>query len=93
MRYAVLAAAVFVIALFTPAGIIYAQSKPSSPTPDQLIATRQAGFDLQAGAAVAMKTVIEAKLDVTNLEDAANGLASWGHAIPGLFPDGTQTGH
>ena len=61
--------------------------------PDDIIAGRQAGFDLQAGVAVAMKQVVEAKLDVKPLEDGANGLVTWGKAIPGMFPDGTQEGH
>lgn len=43
--------------------------------------------------AVAVKTVIEAKLDVKSLEDAAKGLASWGYVIPSMFPDSTQAGH
>ena len=60
---------------------------------DTIIAARQAGYDLQAGVAVAMKTVIEAGGDVKGLEDGAKGMSAWGHVIPTLFPDGTQTGH
>ncbi len=58
---------------------------------EQIVATRQAGFDLQAGVAAAMKAVIEGKLDVKLMEDGAKGLAAWGKATPGMFPDGTQT--
>ncbi len=60
---------------------------------DTLIAARQAGYDLQAGVAASMKTVIEAEGDVKGLVDGAKGLSSWGHVIPALFPDGTQSGH
>ncbi len=61
--------------------------------PDDIIAARQAGFDLQSGVAAAMKAVVEAKLDVKSLEDGAKGLAAWGRVIPAMFPDGTQTGN
>ena len=67
---------------------------PSVPFPsDTLIATRQAGFDLQAGVAASMKTVIDGGGDVKGLVDGAKGLSSWGHTIPAVFPDGTQSGH
>lgn len=92
MRFATLTLAVV---LLVPGMLAqgHAQTAPGAPTPDQLIASRQAGYDLQAGVAVAMQMVIAAKLDVRNLEDGAKGLASWGRAIPDLFPDGTQIGH
>ncbi len=67
---------------------------PSVPFPaDTLIAARQAGFDLQAGVAASMKTVIDGGGDVKGLVDGAKGLSSWGHTIPAVFPDGTQSGH
>ena len=59
---------------------------------EEIIAARQAGFDLQAGVANAMKAAVEAKLDVKLMEDGAKGLAAWGRTIPTLFPEGTQTG-
>ncbi len=37
--------------------------------------------------------MIDAGGDVKALEDGAKGLSSWGHAVPALFPDGTQSGH
>ncbi len=76
------------------AGLAYAQTSPTIPLPaDTIIAARQAGYDLQAGVATGMKTVIDAGGDVKGLVDGAKGLASWGHVIPSMFPDGTQTGH
>jgi len=78
-------------------GLATAQTVPAgadlSFPADTLIAARQAGYDLQAGVAASMKTVIEAGGDVKGLVDGAKGLSSWGHVIPALFPDGTQSGH
>ena len=78
-------------------GLATAQTVPAgadlSFPADTLIAARQAGYDLQAGVAASMKTVIEAGGDVKGLVDGAKGLSSYGHVIPALFPDGTQSGH
>ena len=60
--------------------------------PDDVIAARQAGFDLQAGVLAAMKATVDSGGSVKPLTDGAKGLSSWGHVIPTLFPDGTQTG-
>ncbi len=60
--------------------------------PDDIIASRQAGFDLQAGVVAEMKAAVEAGSPVKPLTDGAKGLSSWGHIIPDMFPDGTQTG-
>ena len=78
-------------------GVALAQNLPAGPSvpfpADTLIAARQAGFDLQAGVAAGMKTVIDGGGDVKGLVDGAKGLSSWGHTIPTVFPDGTQSGH
>ena len=60
--------------------------------PDDIIAGRQAAYDLQGGALAAMKGAIDAGAPVKPLTDAAKGMVSWGHAMTGMFPDGTQTG-
>ena len=60
--------------------------------PDDVIAMRQAGFDLQGGVVAAMKATVEAGGSVKPLTDGAKGLSSWGHVIPAMFPDGTETG-
>ena len=39
-----------------------------------------------------MKATIDAGTSVKPLTDGAKGLSSWGHVIPSMFPDGTQTG-
>ena len=61
--------------------------------PDDVIAARQAGFDLQQGVMAAMKATIDAGGPVKPLTDGAKGLSSWGHVIPSMFPEGTETGH
>ncbi len=78
-------------------GWAYAQTAPAGAAvplpPDTIIAVRQAGYDLQAGVAAGMKAVIDAGGDIKGLADGAKGLSAWGHVIPAMFPDGTQTGH
>ena len=61
--------------------------------PDDVIAARQAGFDLQSGVMAAMKAGVDGGADVKQYEDGAKGLVAWGKVIPAMFPDGTQTGH
>ena len=61
--------------------------------PDEIIAARQAGFDLQQGVFAAMKAAVETGGPVKPLSDGAKGLVSWGHVIPSMFPEGTETGH
>lgn len=80
---------------FGVGGLALAQEAgPAVPLPaGTIIATRQAGFDLQGGNVGAMKAAIEAGLDVKPLADGAKALAAWGRVIPALFPDGTQTGN
>jgi len=75
------------------AGLAWAQGAAVSVPADTIIAARQAGFDLQAGTVGGMKAAIDAGTDVKGLRDSAKGLAAWGRVIPGMFPDGTQTGH
>ena len=82
------------VAAVAMGGMAYAQGSPGIALPaDTIIAARQAGFDLQAGVAGGMKSVVEAGTDVKGLRDGAKGLAAWGHVIPAMFPDGTQKGH
>jgi len=70
-----------------------AQGAAVSMPADTIIAARQAGFDLQAGNVIGMKAAIDGSGDVKGFKDAAKALSAWGHVIPGMFPDGTQTGH
>jgi cytochrome c556 len=75
------------------AGLALAQGATVSVPADTIIAARQAGFDLQAGNVTGMKADIDAGNDVKGFKDAAGALSAWGHSIPAMFPDGTQTGH
>ena len=61
--------------------------------PDDIIAGRQAGYDLMQGVVVAMKATVDSGGSVKPLTDGAKGIVSWSKAIPGLFPVGTETGH
>lgn len=72
------------------AGAAYAQQV--SLKAEDVIGARQAGFDLMAGTLIGMKAAIDSGQDVKGLVDASKGLASWGHNIPAMFPDGTQQG-
>ena len=61
--------------------------------PDDVIAGRQAGFDLVQGNLSAMKAAVASGASVKPLADGAKGLVSWANAIPSLFPTGTESGH
>lgn len=65
----------------------------TAPKPDEIIAARQAGYDLLGSVAVDMKHAVDAGADVTGFADNAAAMANWGRAIPGLFPPGTESGH
>ena len=79
------------------AGLAWAQgAAPGAGVPlpaEEVVAARQAAFDLQAGVVAGMKAAIDGGGDVKPFRDGAKGLAAWGRAIPGMFPDGTQNVH
>ena len=70
-----------------------AQGADLAIKPDDIIAGRQAAFDLQQGMVGAMKATVEGGGSVKPLTDGAKGLVSWGIAMPGMFPVGTESGH
>jgi cytochrome c556 len=74
------------------AGVAMAAA-PVSLSPDEIIAERQAGFDLMQGVAAAMKAAVDAGQPVKPLAPAAKGLVAWTKVIPSAFPAGTETGH
>ncbi len=57
-----------------------------------LIAVRQAAFDMNSGTAALIKQVLADKGDLKSLVNPAKGLAKWGAVIPSMFPKGTETG-
>ena len=86
-------AGLFAALLVLGAAGAMAQGAAVSVPADTIIGARQAGFDLQAGNVTGMKAAIDAGTDVKGFRDAAKALSNWGHTIPLMFPDGTQTGH
>ncbi len=58
-----------------------------------IIVTRQAGFDLQNGAFAAIRAAVADKADLKPYADAAGGIVSWAKQIPLAFPKGSDTGH
>jgi cytochrome c556 len=58
-----------------------------------IIVTRQAGFDLQGGAFDAIRAAVAAKADIKPYATAAEGIESWAKQIPLVFPKGSETGH
>ena len=62
-------------------------------TPDALILGRQAGMDLQGAVTGELKRAVDGKAEVKTYKSAADAIAAWGRAIPGMFPAGTEHGH
>jgi cytochrome c556 len=75
------------------------KAAPDSESPtvsmpvDEIIAARQAAYDLMAADFGAMKRAVEAHADPKPLADGAKAIARWGHAVPAMFPPGTDKGH
>jgi cytochrome c556 len=61
--------------------------------PDDIIAGRQAAYDLMGAATGAMKAGVDSGGSVKSMAELAKSVESWGKAIPGMFPAGTETGH
>lgn len=59
---------------------------------DALIAARQAAFKLSGATFGSMKAAVDAGGDVKKLAFGAHALAEWAHAMPGLFPLGSDGG-
>ena len=65
---------------------------PVSVGSDDIIAGRQAGFDLMQGVVAAMKAAVETGQPVKPLDAGAKGLVAWSKVIPTEFPAGTESG-
>jgi cytochrome c556 len=63
---------------------------PASPSPQQLVAARQAAFHLSGAAMGNMKAAVERGDDPKSQAYAARGVARWARALPTLFPAGTE---
>lgn len=77
------------------AGLAAAQGTGGAPAikPTDIIAARQAGYDLMAGSLIGMKQAVDNGSDVKPLTDSVRAISKWGHAIPTLFPAGTESGN
>ena len=80
------------IMLVTAAGLLTAAVEKRRADADALIAGRQAAFKLSGATFGGMKATIDAGGDVTKLGFAAKALTDWAHALPGLFPAGSDGG-
>ena len=63
---------------------------PPAPTPQQIVAARQAAFHLSGAAMGNMKAAIDQGRDVSSQAYAARGVARWARALPTMFPDSTR---
>ncbi|HEX9953882.1 MAG TPA: cytochrome c [Allosphingosinicella sp.] len=63
---------------------------PTGASPAQIVAARQAAFNLTAATFGNLSGAVESGADVKPLTFAVRGLAKWSHALPGMFPPGTN---
>ncbi len=76
------------------AGLAQAQSAaPAGPNPQDIIVGRQAAYELMQSVVDGMKAGVASGGDVKMYSDSAKAISGWGHAIPGMFPTGTESGH
>lgn len=78
---------------FVAIGVAATAQTPTAMSTDTVIAARQAGYELLQAQAQALKVAVDQGLDPKPFADPVKAMANWGHTIPVLFPDGTQTGH
>jgi len=71
-----------------------AAATPAPPaaglSPEQIVRTRQAAYDLSAGTFGEMKIAIDTGADVKPLVFGSNALVRWARTLPTLFPDGSN---
>jgi cytochrome c556 len=77
---------------FLAIGAAAADAPPAAPKPDEVIAARQAGFDLMAAAFAPLKPAVAAGEDPKPYVATAKAIAAWAAVIPTLFPVGTESG-
>jgi cytochrome c556 len=65
---------------------------PAAPSlsPAEIVAARQAAFNLTAATFGGMRSAVEGGGDVKPLAFGARGLARWAQALPAMFPEGTE---
>jgi cytochrome c556 len=72
---------------------VNSQAAPAGPSPDEVIAARQASFDMSAATFGGMSHAAEAPdAEAKKFGFQANALAKWAKVLPTLFPAGTGPG-
>src|SRR5215469_3432247 len=69
-----------------------ASAPPQAVTPEQIIAARQASFDMSVMTMAEMKTAAASGSDVKKQFYPAKTISRWAHVLPTLFPQGTEEG-
>lgn len=70
-------------------GLAAAEAGQPAMSAQDVVATRQAAFNLSAATFGGMKGVIDSGADVKGQTFAAKGLARWARQLPSTFPAGT----
>jgi cytochrome c556 len=85
-------------ALATTAFAVQAQTKPAkqtkpasveAPSPEDIVAARQAAMVMSVGATSAMRSAAANGAPVKNLAFVASGVAKWGASLPAMFAPNT----
>jgi cytochrome c556 len=72
----------------TPPGEAHAAAR--GPNANEVVAARQAAFNLTAATFGGLRGAVESGGEVKPLAFGARGLNRWANALPGMFPAGTQ---
>jgi cytochrome c556 len=69
-----------------------AQGSPggADPTPQQVVAARQAAYHLSGATMGSMKAALDGGAEVRNFTYAARGIARWARVLPTMFPESTR---
>jgi cytochrome c556 len=70
-----------------------AAAPAGGPSAEQVIAARQAAFDMSAATFGGMAKAAKDGAAAKDLGFQAHGLAKWAHALPGLFPANSGSGN
>jgi cytochrome c556 len=71
---------------------VFAQTTTVSLTPQQVVAARQASFDMSSATFGAILKAAKEGADAKTESQPAAALASWAKVLPSLFPAGTGVG-
>lgn len=67
------------------------EERPAIPSPQQIVAARQAAFHMSGAAMGNIKGTIDRGGDPKSQAYAARGVARWARALPTMFPESTRT--